>query len=127
MKRAARPRGQRPVMHFLLLRTSAGYFVVPGELGEVVEPLEPVVPVEPPLPTVPELEPPTPVEPVLAPAAPVLDPEPMPVLLPVLLAPRSFRHCSLADWSVSCSHFALAAVSLVVLLVTPDDPDAPLE
>jgi hypothetical protein len=93
--------------------------------GEVVVLPEPVVPVEPPLPTVPEDEPPIPVEPVPVepvPAEPVLEPAPA---LPPVLEPRSFRHCSFADASVSWSHFALAALleaePLVALEESLDD------
>lgn len=106
----------------------ADYLVVLPE-GEVVELPEPLVPVEPPLPTAPEDEPPMPVEPVPAPAEPVLEPAPA---LPVL-EPRSFRHCSFAAGSVSWSHFALAALSELLPLVTPepalepDEPEAPLD
>lgn len=93
-----------------------------GALGEVVDEDEPVVPVVPPLPTVPDELPPTPVLPV-----PVLLPEPM--LPPVLEGPRSCRHFSFADWSVSFSQLARAeALSVepeVTLPVDDDVPEAP--
>jgi hypothetical protein len=86
------------------------YFVVPGVIGVVLEPLEPLVPVEPPLePTVPDELLPAPVLPVPE----VLEP----VLPPVLALPRSCRHLSFADCSVSCSHLARAEA----LSVVPDD------
>jgi hypothetical protein len=106
----------------VLLLRRARYFVVLGvlgELGEVVEPLDPVVPVVPPLPTVPEELPPTPVLPV-----PVLLPV-LPALPPVLEAPRSCRHLSFADWSVSFSQVARAEALSVVPEVTPVDEDEP--
>lgn len=81
-----------------------------GALGEVVDEEEPVVP---PLPTVPDELPPTPVLPV-----PVL-----PVLPPVLEGPRSCRHLSFADWSVSFSQLSRAEVLSVEPEVTPPEDD----
>jgi hypothetical protein len=103
-----------------VLRAAVTYFAVPGALGEVVDEL-PVVPVEPPLPTVPAELPPTPVLPVLLePALPAPVP---PALLPVLELPRSCRHLSFIDWSVSCSHFARAAALSAEPDVTSEDDD----
>ena len=106
----------------LVLILLCAYFVVLGEvgaLGEVVDEDEPVVPVVPPLPTVPDELPPTPVLPV-----PVL-----PVLPPVLEGPRSCRHLSFADWSVSFSQLARAeALSVEPEVTLPEDdvePEAP--
>jgi hypothetical protein len=99
------------------------YFAVPGALGEVLDEV-PVEPVEPPLPTVPDELPPTPVLPVLLdPALPAPVP---PALLPVLELPRSCRHLSFIDWSVSWSHFSRAAVLSVEPDVTPPEDDDPV-
>ena len=84
-----------------------------GALGEVVDEDEPVVPVVPPLPTVPDELPPTPVLPV-------------PVLPPVLEGPRSCRHLSFADWSVSFSQLARAeALSVEPEVTLPEEDDVP--
>lgn len=103
----------------LVLTLLCAYFVVLGEvgaLGEVVDEDEPVVPVVPPLPTVPDELPPTPVLPV-----PVL-----PVLPPVLEGPRSCRHLSFADWSVSFSQLARAeALSVEPEVTLPEEDEVP--